>query len=294
MRRAALLLLFGLVPLPIAAQIRPSERAEVSQTVDGTKLIVNYARPRARGRADLFGKVVEWDEVWTPGANNATTLDVSKDIRISGHTLPKGKYSVWLVVKKQGDWIAVFDTTPNRFHLNRPVPDAAKLHYALTPATGPFTEVLTFSFPDVTSGGTTLEMSWGTTRVDFPIVVQPTQKRTIARDSVAPYLGSFQMGWTASAGGKPVSVPFVVRYSDADSTLRATTRTATEPETVEWMLIPVSKGVFTTALMMNGDIMEPGGQTLLEFAVSSGASPTFQLRDKMDDKLTAQGKRVNP
>ena len=60
---------------------------------------INYARPRARGRSPLFGKVVRWGDTWTPGANWATTLEVSREVRLDGHPIPKGKYSVWFVVQ---------------------------------------------------------------------------------------------------------------------------------------------------------------------------------------------------
>ena len=63
----------------LAAQIRASERATVSQVVDGTRITVDYSRPRARGRAALFGGEVKWNEVWTPGANDATTLEIDRD-----------------------------------------------------------------------------------------------------------------------------------------------------------------------------------------------------------------------
>src|ERR1043166_8508411 len=84
------------LPAHARAQVRASEAASVSQTVDGTKLTIEYSRPRGRARDSLFGKVVPWGLTWTPGANFATTLEVSKDVRINGHPLAKGKYSVWM------------------------------------------------------------------------------------------------------------------------------------------------------------------------------------------------------
>ena len=95
------LLLTSLVALPGHghAQVRASELAIVSQTIDGTVITVEYSRPRVRGRSPVFGKLVTWGEVWTPGANWATTLDVSKDVTIDGHPLPRGKYSVWMEVQ---------------------------------------------------------------------------------------------------------------------------------------------------------------------------------------------------
>ncbi len=65
---AAFVLIPGSTPAPAAAQIRGSEAGVTAQTVDGTTLTIDYSRPSARGRA-LFGELVPWDVVWTPGAN---------------------------------------------------------------------------------------------------------------------------------------------------------------------------------------------------------------------------------
>ena len=81
-------------------QLLASEIASVSQTVDGTKVTVTYSRPRARGRTGLFGTQVKWGSTWTPGANLATRLEVSKDVTIEGQQVPKGAYSVWVVVDR--------------------------------------------------------------------------------------------------------------------------------------------------------------------------------------------------
>jgi hypothetical protein len=52
-----------LLSTPAAGQISASERTYVSQTVDGTMLTVNYARPSARGR-EPFGALMPWGGVW--------------------------------------------------------------------------------------------------------------------------------------------------------------------------------------------------------------------------------------
>ena len=78
-----ILMLIGIAAMagaPLHAQIRASERGRVSQVVDGTTIIVDYARPRLRGRPTIFGADVSWGEVWTPGANMATTLETDHDI----------------------------------------------------------------------------------------------------------------------------------------------------------------------------------------------------------------------
>ena len=83
---ATIAMSLGLSPA-VSAQVRASEPALVAQTIDGTRLTVEYSRPRARTRDSLFGRVVTWGEVWTPGANLATTLEVGKDVKINGQPL---------------------------------------------------------------------------------------------------------------------------------------------------------------------------------------------------------------
>lgn len=107
------------------AQVRASEPGTVSQTVDGTTLTVVYSRPVARGRSPLFGGVVRWDQVWTPGANWATTLEVDKDVHLNGVLVPKGKYSVWIVPRENADWSVYLNENDRLFHTQRPDSAAA-------------------------------------------------------------------------------------------------------------------------------------------------------------------------
>jgi hypothetical protein len=88
-------LLLGVASLALApvlpAQIVASERAMVAQTVDGTRITVNYSRPRARGRTNIYGGMEKWGTTWTPGADDATTLEVSRPVQLLGLTVPKGR-----------------------------------------------------------------------------------------------------------------------------------------------------------------------------------------------------------
>src|SRR5262245_15914821 len=85
-----------------AGQVRASERGRVSQVVDGTWIELDYGRPRLRGRT-AFGEVVHWGEIWTPGANFATTIRFGKAVKVSGHSVPAGRYSMWLRPTEQ-EW----------------------------------------------------------------------------------------------------------------------------------------------------------------------------------------------
>ena len=75
------------------AQITASEFGTVSQAVDGTVISIEYSRPSRRDRDVLFGGVMAYGQVITPGANMATTIEFSKDVSINGNVVPAGKYS---------------------------------------------------------------------------------------------------------------------------------------------------------------------------------------------------------
>ena len=177
MRHAAMTVILALalgVPQVLDAQVRGSERAEVSQTVDGTQVTVNYARPRLRGRSNVFGTQVPWGEIWTPGANTATKLTVSKDVVIEGNPVPKGSYSVWIPMT-QGDWTLVLDRDTTLFHMFGPKERAGQIRFPVRKEPVLRTDVLTWSFPELRVSGMRLVMQWETTSVPLEIAVTPTQ-----------------------------------------------------------------------------------------------------------------------
>ncbi|MCI0435419.1 MAG: DUF2911 domain-containing protein, partial [Gemmatimonadetes bacterium] len=102
--------------------VRRSQRGTVSQTVASTVFTITYDRPVARGRA-LFGEgegfLVKYGREWTPGANRATILEVTGDIRVEGQPLPAGKYSVWAIPGAE-TWTILFSSAWDVFHIPYP------------------------------------------------------------------------------------------------------------------------------------------------------------------------------
>jgi hypothetical protein len=213
-RIARALALVAALPLALHAQIRASEPASVSQTIDGTKITLEYSRPRLRGRKSIFGTDnVKWNEVWTPGANYATTLETSADIKLDGHPVPKGKYSLWLVVKESGPWTFVLDPRVRLFHTEHPDSTATQLRFPVPAQSAPTTEVLTWSFPDIRATGATLAMSWVNTRVAVEIEVQPSLVVELPSADAAPYLGRYTFDpMTKADSAKPKQDQLVVTY----------------------------------------------------------------------------------
>lgn len=170
---AAAVALVTALPVRTQAQVMASEHGMVQQRVDGTTITIEYYRPQRRGRDHLFGGVVKWGSTWTPGANWATTIAVDHDVKIDGHPLAKGKYSIWMV-PQHGDWTVIFSTVWKRFHVQGPDPSAPQVKFTVKPDSTTMVDVLTFSFPAVEPDATTLVFQWGTTAVPLHIEVPPS------------------------------------------------------------------------------------------------------------------------
>ena len=88
---------------------------------------VDYSRPTKRGR-EILGTVVPWNQVWRTGANSATQLNTTADLRVGDAVIPAGKYTLWtlptptgtkLIVNQQtGQWGTEYDATKDLVRLD--------------------------------------------------------------------------------------------------------------------------------------------------------------------------------
>ncbi len=196
----------------IGAQVRASEQGSVAQVVNGARITVDYARPQVRGRDSLFGRRVHWGEVWTPGANWATTLEVDRDVTVEGRALQKGKYSIWMI-PQPGEWTLVLNRVARTYHTQRPPADSEALRVPIRPVTIPSMEVLTFSFPTVSAQGTRLQMQWSTTSVSIDIGVGAARASILAQAEVEKYVGTYRLTYSPGAG-PPGEFSFRVTFRD--------------------------------------------------------------------------------
>jgi hypothetical protein len=291
MRRAWFTLLVAVVqlPSPAAAQIRASELGSMSQVIDGTKISITYSRPRTRGRSPIFGTpIAHWGETWTPGANWATIIDVNKDITLNGRALPKGKYSVWMILKERGDWTTVFEPDWHRFHMEPPDSNAKQIRVATRVDSAPFMDVLTWSMPEITASGGTLTMHWGTTRASLKVGVSPSLVVTLPEADARPYLGRYEYV-EKGEGGATKTTAFIVSYEDK------TMKARWEPNDAymqTFAMIRVGPDIFAPGLYdKSGEIYEVlRPDMIFTFKRVNGRPTTFEVRDDSDE-LFATGKR---
>jgi hypothetical protein len=166
-RRLALLLAIPWAALP--AQARKSQRATVVQAIGTTEVTIIYNRPAARGRT-LFGELVPWGKVWCPGADEATTIAITKDVLVAGQRLAAGKYSMW-AIPGPAEWTLIFSKAADVFHIPYPGPAHDAMRVTVKPQAGPFIESLAFYFPAAEADRALLNLHWGETVVQVPLAV---------------------------------------------------------------------------------------------------------------------------
>jgi len=69
---------------------------------------VIYSRPQKNGRV-VFGELVEYGKVWRLGANEATEIELFKDVKVGGKKLKKGRYTMYALVNPD-KWSIIFNS----------------------------------------------------------------------------------------------------------------------------------------------------------------------------------------
>jgi hypothetical protein len=146
-----------------AAKPAASPAAETHVTLKGKTITIKYASPQKRGR-DFMGGLVSYGQVWRTGANDATSLVTTTDLKIGDLDVPAGSYTIFslpaapgtpwqLIINKQtGQWGTEYHQEQD---LGRTAMESAKLS---APQEG-----MSISFEKTSGGSTQLHVKWDTT-----------------------------------------------------------------------------------------------------------------------------------
>jgi hypothetical protein len=287
-----------LLASPGAAQVKASEPAAVIQTIDGTVMTIEYSRPRARGRKNLFGSEVHWEEVWTAGANKATTFETSKDITLGGLRVPKGKYSVWLQVRQSGQWTALFDTNSRRFHTQRPDTSKVAIRFPVKTSKGPYTETLTWGFENVRLSSAQLTLRWEKTVVAIDLAVEPTFVTAVPEALAAEYKGTYDQIVEAptdtTQNYRVVSSVLRLDYRNGSLVGKEDVKYIYKGKDMsynaEFMLLPNKDGSFHVGILMQGELAATYRESVYEFKRTDGKVTGIEQRsnDKLQARYTRQ------
>lgn len=141
---------------------RPSPPDQVSATIDAATVTIDYSQPSVKGR-DIFGGLIPYGNIWRTGANEASWIEVSADVKIQGKDLPKGKYGLYTVPGEK-EWTIVFSKNWEHWGTAYSGEENDALRVTAKSGSTTATEKLTISID-----GNTVSIAWDKTKVDFKI-----------------------------------------------------------------------------------------------------------------------------
>jgi hypothetical protein len=232
---------------------------------------------------------VRWGEVWTPGANYATTFEVNRPVTLDGHAVKAGTYSVWMVVRQSEPWTMVLDPKVRIYHMSPPDSNATQIRFPVQTHDAPYLDVLTWSMPELRANGGTLTMQWGRTRVDMNLDVQPSYAVTMPTADADPYVGAWEYVELDSGKESPPH-QFVIDYEN--QTLKGRWHSDSS-YFKHFALVKIAPEWFAPGVYDDkGQVYEVyKPELVLEFARENGRATSFQARDDQD-RIVMRGKRI--
>jgi hypothetical protein len=143
----------------------------VRATVGGAHIVVNYSRPRTRGR-DVFKNGVLGDTIWRTGANSATGFTIDHDLVVEGKTVPAGSYTLWTHVRPDNSaYELIFNTLTGEWGTDyRAERDLVRVPLAVSKVASPV-EAFLINVEAQGNGGV-IKLQWQTTQLTVPFTVK--------------------------------------------------------------------------------------------------------------------------
>ena len=149
---------------------RESNRAAISQTIGDTVVSIVYHRPNVKARKVFGGELVPYGKVWRTGANEATTFEISNDVKINGQVLPKGKYSLHSI-PTETEWTIIFNKTADQWGSYEYDAKQDALRVTAKPQTAGFHETMGLEFENIKGSTADVVIVWDKLKVPFTIDV---------------------------------------------------------------------------------------------------------------------------
>jgi hypothetical protein len=172
MKRLLLLAIIATTTLTLNAQQDKSQRASppakaTATLKSGTTVTIDYGQPSVKGRT-IGKEIAPYGKVWRLGANEPTTLELSKDVTIQGKTLAAGRYSLF-AIPGEDEWTIIINSEIPRWGINRdgsaslnPEKDVMRLN--VKPIKSPaFAEKMTFNIDEAGK----IAFMWGDVELDI-------------------------------------------------------------------------------------------------------------------------------
>ncbi|WP_181306234.1 DUF2911 domain-containing protein [Rufibacter sp. XAAS-G3-1] len=154
-----------------------SPRAILTYTVGVTDITLNYGAPGVKNRA-VYGKLVPYGQVWRAGANEATTISFSTDVRISQENIPAGTYTLYVLPVDSTNWTFILSKQKGLWGTDGYDPKQDQIRLPFSPQPSSFHETLQYTIQDITANGGRLTLNWANKQLVVPIRVE-SHKQTM-------------------------------------------------------------------------------------------------------------------
>jgi hypothetical protein len=152
-------------------EVRISPKAAVMQTVGFTNVTIDYSRPGVKGRT-IWGGLVPYNVVWRAGANEATKITFTSDVKINGKKLKAGSYGFFTIPTTK-NWTIIFNKVADQwgaFEYND-VEDALRVEVTPEKENNCWQEWLAYSITKTSDNTAVVRLEWEKLKVPFTIEV---------------------------------------------------------------------------------------------------------------------------
>jgi hypothetical protein len=173
---AILILFIAYVGYVMATTKNHSPADEAIYGGSALTVTVNYCQPYKKDRL-IFGTKEEgalqpYGVKWRTGANEATEIEFSSDVMISGEVLPKGKYTLY-TIPGETRWTVAFNSNLGYWGagFSDPFDDTKDVLRVEVPVitTMDVTEQFKISFEEIMDNNAIMTLKWDQTQVNIPI-----------------------------------------------------------------------------------------------------------------------------
>jgi hypothetical protein len=192
-----LILILAAVSTWMQAQIATpslSPLAKVEQRIGLTDIVVEYSRPSKKGRV-IYGDLVPYDTPWRTGANSATKITFSEDVKFGGADVAKGSYALLSKPGKKTWTFMLYPHNSTNFgsYLESDVTPITVTTDAIMMPQGITVETLMMGFDNLTSSSGDFYVLWDNVYVPVSIKTNTdaTVEASIAKVMAGPSAGDY-------------------------------------------------------------------------------------------------------
>lgn len=154
-------------PDTVRPELRPSPVALAVYKDESNYIKLVYGQPFKKGRV-IFGNIAKWGQVWRTGANEATEITFTRDMKFDGKVCRAGTYTLF-TIPNPDKWTIILNADLGQWGAYSYKPERDVLRFDV-PAqkSNQIFEALTFKFNEADAGAD-LVLHWDDVMVSIPL-----------------------------------------------------------------------------------------------------------------------------